>query len=58
MTSLDMRYGRQGGRVVPFRQRPTDRRCEVCGGPMVDDTADVHRDCATDRPLEGQATLF
>lgn len=33
----DMRYGRQGGRVVPFDQSQADDGaiCDVCGKPSV-----------------------
>lgn len=43
MTALDMRYGRQGGRVVPFVAGNTVM-CRVCGSRTVN-PAGVHEGC-------------
>lgn len=47
--SLDMRYGRQGGRIVPYDGTSPrgDRapRCDVCGGPMLCGQRNRHHMC-------------
>jgi hypothetical protein len=56
--SLDAAYGRRGGRIAPWSERPAETLdCTVCGKPVLSgSTANVHEVC---RPsLEQPATLF
>lgn len=56
MTARDIRYGRQGGRVVPW-DVPTDARpCDVCGAAVVTG-GDRHHGCGAE-PTDDQPSLF
>lgn len=57
MTARDIRYGRQGGRVVPWDVPPPPRLCRVCGMAVVTG-GDVHAGCTDDPPPPDHPTLF
>lgn len=56
----DKRYGRGGGRFVPWDATPAPPACVDCGQPVYGHTGDNearHRACAAPE-LDGQTDLF
>lgn len=56
--ALDTKWGRQGGRIVPWQAPASDDtpgRCDVCGGPMLAGQRGRHAGCTA--PIDGALAL-